>query len=89
MRSRAEDLPPDSTTARLLADRNLRLKKLGEELVELTVALTRNDAAAATEEAADLFYHVLVALLGAGVSLHAVGAELTRRAGDDTLQEEE
>ena len=84
LRSRAAEMPPGSNTARLLADRNLRLKKLGEELVELTVALTRRDPAAITGEAADLLYHLMVALMGAGVSLHSVGAELARRAGDDT-----
>ena len=89
LRSRAEVMPPGSTTARLLADRNLRLKKLGEELVELTVALTRRDPAAITEEAADLLYHLMVALMGAGVSLHTVGAELARRAGDDPPRTEE
>ena len=83
LRSRAAELPPGSNTALLLADGNLRLKKLGEELVELTVALTRRDPAAITDEAADLLYHLLVALMGAGVSLHSVGAELARRAGDD------
>ena len=83
LRSRAAEMPPGSNTARLLADRNLRLKKLGEELVELTVALTRRDPAAITGEAADLLYHLMVALMGAGVSLHSVGAELARRAGDD------
>lgn len=82
LRSRAKEMPPGSNTAHLLADRNLRLKKLGEELVELTVALTLRDPAAITEEAADLLYHLMVALLGAGVSLHTVGAELARRAGD-------
>lgn len=89
LRSRAREMPPGSNTAHLLADRNLRLKKLGEELVELTVALTRRDPAAITEEAADLLYHLMVALLGAGVSLHTVGAELARRSGDDPPRTEE
>ena len=89
LRSRAAEMPPGSNTARLLADRNLRLKKLGEELVELTVALTRRDRAAITGEAADLLYHLMVALMGAGVSLHTVGAELARRAGDHPPRTEE
>ena len=89
LRSRAREAPEDSYTARLLADRNLRLKKLGEELVELTVALTRRDLAAVTEEAADLLYHLMVALMGADVSLHSVGSELARRADDELLQTEE
>ncbi|MGD2069737.1 MAG: phosphoribosyl-AMP cyclohydrolase, partial [Gemmatimonadota bacterium] len=41
-----------SYTARLLADENLRLKKLGEETAELVVALARGDAPRASEEAA-------------------------------------
>ena len=89
LRSRAEERPPDSNTARLLGDKNLRLKKLGEELVELTVALTKRDAEGVTREAADLLYHLLVALLGANVSLHTVGAELARRANDSPSPSEE
>lgn len=89
LRSRAEKPPPGSYTARLLTDSNLRLKKLGEELVELTVALTRKDPAAVTGEAADLLYHLMVVLMGAGVSLHTVGAELARRADDDPPRREE
>ena len=89
LRSRAAEMPPGSNTARLLADGNLRLKKLGEELVELAVALPRRAPAAITEEAADLLYHLMVALMGAGVSLHTVGAELARRAGDHPSRTEE
>ena len=88
LRSRAEGFNAESNTVRLLADKNLRLKKLGEELVELTIALTEEDAASVTEEAADLIYHLLVALMGAGVSLHSVGAELARRADHASPQEE-
>jgi phosphoribosyl-ATP pyrophosphohydrolase/phosphoribosyl-AMP cyclohydrolase len=60
----------ESYTRRLAADRNLRLKKLGEECAELVTACADNDRERATEEAADLFYHALVAL-------HALGATLT------------
>lgn len=57
-----------SYTQRLLGDRNLRLKKLGEEAAELVLASADEDRTRAVEEAADLFYHTLVALraLGAG-----------------------
>ena len=89
LRSRAEGFSAESRTVRLLANRNLRLRKLGEELVELTIALTEEDPASVTEEAADLLYHLLVALLGAGVSLHSVGAELARRAGEQPPPEED
>lgn len=70
-----------SYTRRLLSDRNLRLKKLGEEAAELVVACVDHDAARATEEAADLFYHTLVALRAAGASLGDVRATLAARAG--------
>ncbi len=58
-----------SYTRRLLADRNLRLKKIGEEAAELVVALADGDRARASEEGADLVFHALVALHDAGVSL--------------------
>lgn len=69
-----------SYTQKLLADRNLRLKKLGEETVELVTALADGDTERAAEEGADLFYHVLVALRAAGVSLNDVRASLSKRA---------
>jgi phosphoribosyl-ATP pyrophosphohydrolase/phosphoribosyl-AMP cyclohydrolase len=43
-----------SYTRRLLADRNLRLKKLGEEAAELVTACADADPSRAAEEAADL-----------------------------------
>ncbi len=67
-------------TQRLLADRNLRLKKIGEEASELVTACADGDAARATEECADLLYHALVALRAVGGSLADVRAVLARRA---------
>ena len=69
-----------SYTRRLLADRNLRLKKLGEETAELIAACADGDAARAAEEGADLLYHLVVALRALGVGLDDVRAELARRA---------
>lgn len=66
-------------TQRLLADRNLRLKKIGEEASELVTACADGNATRATEEAADLIYHVLVALRAVGGSLDAVRASLDAR----------
>ena len=71
-----------SYTRRLLADRNLRLKKLGEEAVELVTACADGDAERASEEAADLVYHTLVALRAVGVSLRDVERVLAGRQGD-------
>src|SRR5665213_854618 len=59
-------------TQRLLADRNLRLKKLGEETAELVLALADDDNDRAAEEAADLLYHMMVALRAQSVTLDDV-----------------
>jgi phosphoribosyl-AMP cyclohydrolase / phosphoribosyl-ATP pyrophosphohydrolase len=79
-RRRAAD-PGESYTARLLGDPNQRLKKLGEEAVELAVACAGGDAGHVAEEAADLLYHVLVACMAEGVELDDVLRALERRAG--------
>jgi phosphoribosyl-AMP cyclohydrolase / phosphoribosyl-ATP pyrophosphohydrolase len=71
-----------SYTRRLAADRNLRLKKLGEECAELVMACADNDRARATDEAADLFYHALVALRSVGASLDDVRRVLAARRRD-------
>lgn len=68
-----------SYTRRLLADRNLRLKKLGEECAELVTACADGDRERAAGEGADLLYHVLVAVRALGVSLEDLCVELARR----------
>jgi len=66
-------------TQRLLTDRNLRLKKLGEEAAEFVTACADGNAGRATEEAADIIYHALVALRALGVGLDDVRAALAAR----------
>jgi phosphoribosyl-ATP pyrophosphohydrolase/phosphoribosyl-AMP cyclohydrolase len=68
-------------TRKLLGDRNLRLKKIGEEASELVTACADGDVRRATEEAADLVYHALVALRAVGGSLEGVRRVLDERAG--------
>lgn len=68
-----------SYTRRLLDDRNLRLKKLGEEAAELAVACADNDRERAIAECADLVYHALVALRGVNGEWADVATELFRR----------
>jgi phosphoribosyl-AMP cyclohydrolase / phosphoribosyl-ATP pyrophosphohydrolase len=80
-RMEAPDAPAESYTAKLLGNRNLRLKKLGEEAVELSMACVDGDAAAAAEEGADLLYHTLVALRAVGVTLDDVRRVLAQRVG--------
>lgn len=60
---------PGSYTQRLLADRNLRLKKLGEETAELITACADGDRERATQEGMDVLYHTLVALRAVSVTL--------------------
>lgn len=76
----AKDGVRPSYTRRLLDDRNLRLKKLGEEATELAVACADQDGERAVEEAADLLYHMLVALRSLGKSLDDVGRVLGDRS---------
>lgn len=68
-----------SYTRRLAADRNLRLKKLGEECAELVTACADGDRDRAVEESADLLYHTLVALRAVGASLDDVRRVLVAR----------
>lgn len=82
--ARSEALKNGSTgksyTHKLLADRNLRLKKIGEESAELITAIADDDNERIAEEAADLFYHMLVAIRSAGVGLDDVRGVLAKRA---------
>jgi phosphoribosyl-ATP pyrophosphohydrolase/phosphoribosyl-AMP cyclohydrolase len=70
----------NSYTHRLLADRNLRLKKLGEEVAELITACADGDRARAVQEGMDVFYHTLVALRALGVTLDDLRTVADERA---------
>ncbi|MEO8560454.1 MAG: bifunctional phosphoribosyl-AMP cyclohydrolase/phosphoribosyl-ATP diphosphatase HisIE [bacterium] len=70
-----------SYTRRLLGDRNLRLKKIGEESAELVTACADDDVTRAVEECADLVFHALVALHSVGGSLTDVRRTLVTRIG--------
>lgn len=56
-------------------------KKFGEEAVEFSMACAQTDRPAMTAEAADVLYHLLVALQAGGVPLQDVLDELARRTG--------
>ena len=85
-RADADSISPEqrkksrSYTRKLLLDRNLRLKKIGEESAELVTACADGDATRSAEEAADLVYHVGVALEATGSSLDVVAAILLERS---------
>ena len=78
----------ESYTAKLIAaGPAAAAKKLGEEAVEAALAAVQGDKAALTAEAADVLYHLLVVLQGAGVPLQDVMAELERRTAQSGLAE--
>jgi phosphoribosyl-ATP pyrophosphohydrolase/phosphoribosyl-AMP cyclohydrolase len=78
--STAAAIEKPSYTQRLLSDRNLRLKKLGEEMAELVTACADGDAERAAEEGADVVYHSLVALRALGVTLDDIRHVLALRS---------
>jgi phosphoribosyl-ATP pyrophosphohydrolase len=81
LRSRLVDPPTGSYSATLLVDREYTQRKIMEEAFELCLELgrARVDPQRTAEEAADLFFHVLAALVGAGVGLDRVMGELEAR----------
>ncbi|MFC3097964.1 phosphoribosyl-ATP diphosphatase [Alteraurantiacibacter palmitatis] len=80
--------PDESYVAKLHA-RGLPViaRKLGEEGVEAAVALLSGDDAELVGEAADIVFHLLVALNARGLALDDVRAELARREGVSGLAE--
>ena len=86
--ARAGADPASSHTAKLLAGGPAKAaKKLGEEAVEAALAAVQGDRAGLVGEAADVLYHLLVVLHGAGVPLEEVMAELERRTARSGLAE--
>ncbi len=62
-------------------------RKFGEEAIEFVIAAVSEDNAAVKGEAADVLYHLLVALQARGVALADVLAELEQRTGRSGLEE--
>ena len=75
------DADPDTSySARLLADPELVQRKVMEEAFELCLEVGRTPRSERTaEEAADLLYHVVVALVASGTPVADVAAELRAR----------
>lgn len=80
--------PDESYVAKLHA-RGLPViaRKLGEEGVEAAVALLSGDDAELVGEAADIVFHLIVALNARGLGLADLRAELARREGVSGLVE--
>ena len=80
--------PSESYVASLFAKGTSKIaQKVGEEGVEVALALVSDDKQEITKEAADLLFHLMIALEEAGLSLHDVTNELARRDGLSGLEE--
>ena len=80
--------PDHSYVARLLHDGQDRiLKKIGEEATEFVLACKNPDRKPVVSEAADLIFHLLVALEERDLHIRDVLAELGRREGVSGLAE--
>jgi phosphoribosyl-ATP pyrophosphohydrolase len=78
--SRQKNPPPNSYTAKLFqAGEAERLKKVGEEAIEVIVAATSQTAERLVAETADLVYHLMVLLAAHEIEWRAVEEELDRR----------
>lgn len=88
IRSKRGGDPAASYTAKLLAKGpGLCAKKLGEEAVEAALAIAAGPDADVAQEAADLLYHLLVALAARDVPPSAVAAVLIARQAQSGLAE--
>jgi phosphoribosyl-ATP pyrophosphohydrolase len=80
LKNRRETLPDKSYTANLFRDGIDRiLKKVGEEAGELIIAAKNPETQELVHEAADLLFHVQMALVERGLSIKDVVRELERR----------
>ena len=70
---------PGSYTVKLLADLDEALKKVGEEAIEVVLAGKAQSDERLVSEAADLIYHLMVALAARNLTLNDVRTELEKR----------
>jgi phosphoribosyl-ATP pyrophosphohydrolase/phosphoribosyl-AMP cyclohydrolase len=85
---RKNDDPTKSYTAKLLQGKqNSMLKKIVEESGEFTFAIKDDNTEEIIYEAADITYHVLVALASKNISPDRVKQELARRFGISGIEE--
>ena len=88
IQEKKNDDPSKSYTAKLLQGKqNSMLKKIVEESGEFTFAIKDNDEQEIIYEAADITYHVLVALASKNISPDRVKQELARRFGISGIEE--
>jgi phosphoribosyl-ATP pyrophosphohydrolase len=81
LRARQAEQPAGSYSVTLLRDPERAARKISEEAFEVAVEIMRSepDRERVVSEAADLMFHLLAGLVGAGVAFDEVLAELERR----------
>lgn len=83
LRERREHLPEGSYTSKMFrAGRDKLAQKVGEEAVE-TVIGAKNSHEELTYEASDLLFHLMMLLIGEGMKLEDLVAELKKRHKPD------
>ncbi len=88
IQEKKSDDPTKSYTAKLLQGKqNSMLKKIVEEAGEFTFAIKDDNTQEIIYEAADITYHVLVALASKNISPDRVKQELSRRFGISGIEE--
>ncbi len=76
---RRKEGPESSYTVKLLRNRNLLLKKIGEESSEVILAAKDKKREEIIFEAGDLLYHLMVLLYDEGISMDDIHKELEGR----------
>lgn len=85
---RAKNPKPDSYTSRMLEKGRIQCaKKIGEEGVEVALAIASQEKSDIAEETADLLFHLFVGLRERGVELDDIAQALTQRRGTSGLTE--
>ena len=88
IQERKNDDPSKSYTAKLLqGEENSMLKKIVEEAGEFTFAIKDNDKEEIVYEAADIVYHMMVALASKNIDPDQVKQEIARRFGLSGIEE--
>ena len=84
LRSRKEELPENSYTAKLFRNGPRKIaKKVGEEAAELVIEAMDSDNEKFLNEAADLLFHMSILLIDRGYSLEDVAKILEERHQED------
>ncbi len=88
LQQRKKELPENSYTAKLFKGGVDKIaKKIGEEASEVIIALKNSSQSEIVYEAADLIFHLLVALAKSDIPPEAVLEELRRRFGISGVHE--